>query len=245
MIDGKWDEGEEVYIDDVKGGTLNSKDVYAGRKVEMAWVEKQKVFMKVPIEMARQEGARIYDMKWIDTRKGDIVRSRLVVREIKARKGISEKLDPSTVFAAMPPVEGLKALISHMQTQKVDSKGEALEIMILDVSRAHFYGLARRRVFTTLPEGYEEEGYCALLLKTLYGTEDASNIWQDTWTDHLREDGHRIGQASAALFAKDDLRGLCHGDDFVVCAARRALLQFEAHMKTKFDVRRTGHIGFA
>ena len=92
MIDGKWDEGEEVYIDDVKGGTLNSKDVYAGRKVEMAWVEKQKVFMKVPIEMARQECARIYDMKWIDTRKGDIVRSRLVVREIKARKGHQRKV---------------------------------------------------------------------------------------------------------------------------------------------------------
>ena len=59
------------------------------------------------------------------------MRSRLVMREIKARKKLSDRLDPATVFAAMPPVEGLKALISHMQTV-VNSRGEDLEMMVLD-----------------------------------------------------------------------------------------------------------------
>lgn len=241
---GTWDD-EEVYVDDAKGGVLDTRLVKAGRAEEMEWILKQKVFTKVPVEMAIAEQGHLYDLKWVDVQKGEKVRSRLVVREIKARKRDHEKLDPSTVFAAMPPVEGLKALISHMQTEQANSKNEPLEMMILDISRAHFYGEARRRVFTTLPEGYEEPGYCALLLKTMYGTEDAASVWQDTWGDHLREAGFRLGRASSALFSRGDLRGLCHGDDFVIVASRADLLDFEAHLKNKFEARRTGHIGFA
>ena len=62
-------------------------------------------------------------------------------------------------------------------TEQTSAKGEPLEMMVLDVSRAHFYGVARRRVFTTVPEGREEEGYCALLRRTMYGTEDAAAVW--------------------------------------------------------------------
>ncbi len=40
-------------------------------------------------------------------------------------------------------------------------------MLVLDISRAHFYGEARRRVFTILPE------VCAMLQKTMYDTEDA------------------------------------------------------------------------
>ena len=29
----------------------------------------------------------------------------------------------------------------------------------------------------TKPPGHEEEGYCALVLKTMYGTEDAAAVW--------------------------------------------------------------------
>ena len=241
---GEWDD--EVYIDDVKGGVLDPVLVKAGRAEEMDWIMKQKVFMEVPIETAIAEQGKIHDMKWVETQKGSKVRCRLVVREIKARKREHEKLDPATVFAAMPPVEGIKGLISHMQTEKTNSRGEELEMMVLDISRAHFYGEARRRVFTTLPEGYEKPGYCALLLKTMYGTEDAASVWQDTWTDHLRADAIEIGKASTALFAKGlDLKGLCHGDDFVVVASRGDLEAFESHLRQRFDVRRTGHVGYA
>ena len=247
---GEWtdehiDDIKDEYVDDVKGGMLDPDMVRAGRKEEIDWIVKQKVFTKISMETAKNENARIHDMRWIDTLKGEKVRSRLVVREIKARKRADEKLDPAAVFAAMPPVEGLKALISHIQTEQKNEKGENLEMMVLDISRAHFYGEARRRVFTTLPEGFEEPGYCALLLKTMYGTEDAASVWQDTWSDHLRRGGVRIGRASPALFMKEGLRGLCHGDDFAVVAARQDLLDFEALLQAKFATRRTGHLGFA
>ena len=50
---------------------------------------------------------------------------------------------------------------------------------IFDISRAHFYGTAVRRVFIDLPdEDKVEQGYdkCGLLLKSMYGTQDASHI---------------------------------------------------------------------
>ena len=63
-----------------------------------------------------------------------------MVREIKARKKEREKLDPAEKFAAMPPNEGVKSLISHMMTEQTSMSGEPLEMMILDISKAHFYG---------------------------------------------------------------------------------------------------------
>lgn len=81
-----------------------------------------------------------------------------------------------------------------MQAEQTSTTGEPLEIMVLGMSRAHFYGKARRRVFTTLPEGFAEPGYCALLLKTMYRTEDAPSVWRDTWNDHLRQAGRALGQ---------------------------------------------------
>ena len=82
-------------------------------------------------------------MNWVDFKKGTKVRTRLVVREIRTRKKEHERPGPSVVFASMPPVEAVKALISHMQTEQMNSKGEHLEIMCLDVSRAADAALER------------------------------------------------------------------------------------------------------
>ena len=158
------------------GTVLDTKEVKAARAEEMDWIRSREVLRAVPLEMTKDHGAKIIDLKWIDTTKTKGIRSRLVVREIKACKKESEKLDPADVFAAMPPVEGLKVLSSVMQTERYNSKCERPELLVLDVTRAHFYGTSRRMVFTNLPEGYEEEGKCALLEKTMYGTEDAASI---------------------------------------------------------------------
>ena len=144
----------------------------------------------------------------------------------------------------MPPVEGIKALVSHMMTEQTSASGEPLEMIVIDVSRAHFYGVARRRVFTTLPEGREEEGYCALLQRTMYGTEDAAAIWGDTWAEHIAKKDYKVGTSNPSLIYGNDVRGLCHGDDFVMAGGRSSLIAFENHMKEAFQLRRCGHAGF-
>ena len=65
--------------------------------------------------------------------------------EKQGRKGQSSidrerDLEPSDVFSAMPPVESLKALVSHVMTERVDRRGPNFVLAVFDVSRAHFYG---------------------------------------------------------------------------------------------------------
>ena len=70
------------------------------------------------------------------------------MREIKRAKSEDEKLDPSDVFSAMPPVESLKALVSHVLTERVDKRGRNMVLSVFDVSRAHFYGVCVNAMFT-------------------------------------------------------------------------------------------------
>ena len=72
---------------------------------------KQKLFDYVhQSECAERQGGP-YSLKWVLKNKGEKVRARLVVREIKKAKSGDEKLEPSDVFSAMPLVESLKALV--------------------------------------------------------------------------------------------------------------------------------------
>ena len=86
--------------------------------------------------------AKLIYVRWIDINKDDAAmenyRSRLVVREIK-------KDTRSDLFAATPPLEALKAIISMCAS---GNRGET--IMVNDVSRAYFSAPARRQVFVEL-----------------------------------------------------------------------------------------------
>ena len=147
----------------------------------------------------------------------------------------------------MPPVESLKILVSHCTTERVDSKGCPLCSGVWDVSRAHFYGKSRRRVYTTLPGEMAKPGFVARLCKTMYGTQDAAHVWLETWGEQLEANGYVLGKPSPAIFAAkhEDSRGMCHGDDFFVVACREELDRFGVVLEQKFEVKCTGYMGFA
>jgi len=230
------------YWDDVNGGWLDTEKVRKARKEELDWILKQNVFSKVP---ASEVEGRLLSLRWIDTVKSDgRYRSRLVVREIKKAKKEDEKLDPADVFSSMPPVEGLKSLISHMMTEQKDPDGENLCMAVWDVSRAHFYGLAERAIYTNLPEELAVEGFVAKLNKTMYGTQDAAHIWGETWVPLLESNGMDIGKSNRSVFGDEYRKGLCHGDDFLVVASQQKLTEFGKLLESKFDVRMSEMIGF-
>ena len=62
------------------------------------------------------------------------------MREIKRAKSEDENLERSDVFSAMPPVESLKAWVSHAMTERVDRRGRNLVLSVFDVTGAHFHG---------------------------------------------------------------------------------------------------------
>ena len=102
---------------------------------------KQKLFDYVLESECAERPSRPFSHTWVLENKAEKVRARLVVREIKRAKSEGEKLEPSDVLSAMPPVESLKALVSHVMTERVDRRGRNLVLAVFDVARARFHGL--------------------------------------------------------------------------------------------------------
>eukprot|EP00971_Amphidinium_carterae_P319485 6349462-Amphidinium_carterae.1 len=77
----------------------------------------------------------------------------------------------------------------------------------------------------------------------MYGTQDASRIWQKTWAEFLETKGVMTGRCNPALFKSDFVIGFCHGDDFVIAACIDEARKFGEMLKERFDIRCTGLIG--
>jgi hypothetical protein len=127
---------EDVFIDDVHGEELSGGEVASARAEEVDWVKKREVVKIVPeTDYEKDEHGDILDMRWVDTRKkSDLVRSRLVCREIKARAKLAKAggLAPEGVLPAMPPVESLETLLAVWAAEGKDATGEDLRMGVWD-----------------------------------------------------------------------------------------------------------------
>eukprot|EP00971_Amphidinium_carterae_P007818 154788-Amphidinium_carterae.1 len=154
--------------------------------------------------LASECRGRPLDLKWIDTDKGGgdpaktKLRSRLVCRDIKARKGPVDTLAGSDLFSATPPLEVVRALVSMM----------ARTAERATLSPARWRSLK--------------------LLKSVYGLQEASHIWQSHWGRVLRSKGWVKGLANPACMhhkeeEEEEACGVVHGDDFLVLACQFAI----------------------
>ena len=101
-------------------------------------------------------------------------RSRLVAKQFKTNN------DPE-LFAATPPLEALKMIISIAATRHKVLKKITRKIMINDVSRAYFYANSDRPTFVEIcEEDWEpgDEAMCGELNVSMYGTRRAAQNWQ-------------------------------------------------------------------
>jgi len=165
-------EGSQAW-DDVTGGMLNPRKVVKARMVEMGYVEQKGVWKKMLRSEAVRRGIRIVGTRWLDINKGDEVeenyRSRLVAKDFNMGK-------EEGLFAATPPLEALKLLISDAATVGGGGREEKI-VMINDVARAFFEADMRKEMCVELPAEGEVEGEGGMvgyLMKSLYGTRDAA-----------------------------------------------------------------------
>ena len=153
----------------------------AARELEIEYAEKKAVWKKIPRWQAKGKGWEIIKSRWIDRNKGDDdnpnYRSRMVGKEFNDRK-------VEGIFAAAPPLEALRLLLSWAATSDtattggVAGRGEDKSILIADVSRAFFEAPATRDICVELPEealgkGETSQDTVGKLLASLYGTRDA------------------------------------------------------------------------
>ena len=126
------------------------------------------------------------DLIWVDTDKSvdptrKKIQSKLCAREYQTKKQgkIQRALPASPLFSAMPPLEAVKVLVSIMMSVILSNKGKPLKLRHYDISRAHFQGTAQRLTYIRLPAEDRQkfgEDKVGRLIKSMYGTQDASHI---------------------------------------------------------------------
>ena len=222
-----------------------------------------RVYRKILREAAI--GGHFVTVKWVDLNKGDTTRpeyrSRLVARELK-------KWDPlmSGTFAATPPLECLKLVLSNYMTEPVErfrdlrlrvkdfevlgaQSDDDRVILILDVSRAHFHPEMKRKVFIELPledrtEGKDEVGE---LLRTMYGCRDASAEWESYYSDAFENADAKAGSFSPCLFVQEatGVKAWVHGDDMALEGKRKAARELEEKLKERMLIKRRAELGWS
>ena len=230
---------EQEYWDSASGQPLDPELVRKARHEEVQYIRQSKLYNIVPIEECYQYTRRApIKGKWVDLNKGDNehkqYRSRYCAKEFN--KGANPEL-----FAATPPLEALRALVSIVASNRHVKEGEDMVLMLADVSRAFFYAPVTRRVYVDLPpeEGVDTSKFCARLNFSLYGTRDAPLNWHRTYRDHLLGLGFRQSRVSPCVFWHRDrrLRVLIHGDDYVCGGPRSQVAWFQKELSRKFKIK--------
>ena len=226
-------EGTAWAYDDVSGAVLPPQLVKDARKLEIEYVKKMGVYTKVP--KAQAVGKKVIKLRWIDVNKMDalnpMIRSRLVAKEY------NDHIDPN-LFAATPPIEALRFLLSKAATAGQVEKA----VMLNDVSRAFFNAKVTREVYVQLPaEDVEpgEEGMVGRLNLCLYGTRDAAMNWQECVAEQLTKIGFSRGKAFPSLYynAEMDIHTLVHGDDYVSVGDKAGLQWLKKELETAFEIK--------
>lgn len=211
-----------VARDDVHGGELPAHLVHQARCKELRYLQDRNVYAySTWKEAIRNSGKPPLKLKWIDSNKGDEaaprLRSRLVCTEVRPKGA-------EAIFSATPPLETLRALIAKAACEDPGESRDPYKILLVDVSRAHFYAPATREVYIRLPpeDPKANDGTtCGKLLRTMYGTLDAADHWAEHYSKVLAAAGFERGKASPCHFyhREHDAWVLVHGDDFL-CVSR-------------------------
>lgn len=180
----------------------------------------------------------------MDTNRGDTQNPNIRCRYVA--KGLAlTKTDE--FFAAMPPLEAMRMLISFVASGRVGSTGDR-EVLIIDAREAHLHVCPDRDVFVRPPPEIRRKGRCGWLRRCLYGTRDAPAMWEAYYAADLINHGFIRGIASPCVFvhATKDLRYLrcmVHGDDSVVAGMEEDLKWVKERMEESFLIKVAGLLG--
>ena len=111
------------------------KDVKVGRAEEIGYMQKRNIWsVRDTEECWKVTGKGPLSVKWVDTDKGTeedpLIRCRLVARDFKG-KGERDRED---LFAATPPLELKRVLISRAATRR-KAGGAARKLMFVDARK--------------------------------------------------------------------------------------------------------------
>ena len=257
IMEGTHDKGEEYeqlwtlkkgqFIDDVHGTPLNEKKVMEARGKEMEYFRKMKVYVKTTLkECWDQTGQAPIMVRWVDTDKNcdpndPNYRSRLVAMQFKVHG------DRPDLYSPTPPLEALKVMLALLASSRHADKewddhieDGPVEAVHSDVSRAYFNAPVTEPTYVRIPdEDWQEgdEGKCARLLVSMYGTRKAASNWETHYSSWLEEMGFERGTAYPSIFVheKRNMKLMVHGDDFLTIGRKRNIEWFIKNMNIKYE----------
>ena len=105
--------------------------------------------------------------------------------------------EEEAIFAATPPLEALKLLLSMAV-----SGNENRKLGVLDVSRAFFNADITEETYVELPDELKvhHPGMCWRLKKAMYGTRAAANSWAKEYTSKLLSWHFERGRSTPCIF---------------------------------------------
>ena len=120
-------------------------------------------------------------------------------------------------------------LFSQMATQRHLPDGRPLELSFVDIKKAYFNGIPKRKLYLFLPRELGTPKSIAHLKRCVYGTRDAGMSWEETCSQALLDLGFRRGLASPCCFYNNKLQVsvVIHGDDFTAIGPREGLDAYE------------------
>ena len=227
--------------DDVTGEQLDSGEVKRARMVEIGYVREKRVWRKITRAEAMKRGIKVIKTRWLDINKGDKwnpnYRSRFVAKEFNDGRG-----GEAAWFAATPPLEALKLVLSDAATRRAGRGRRA--IMINDVARAFFEAPVKRDICIELPEEdwVEEDGdqdLVGILERSLYGTRDAAANFQEEVKRFMLHQGFKQGKYNVCTFwhPVKDLKTMVHGDDFVTVGGVEEMEWLRLAMEERFQIK--------
>ena len=223
------DEHDDVQLDE-PFQELDPSKVAEARKEELTFMQQRGLWKVVPVPA----GVVPVSVRWVDVVKGDgTTRSRLVARDFKG-----DDRGRDDLFAATPPLEALRMLLSRAATI-TPSRGHR-KLMFIDAKKAHLNPRCVDDVYIQLPEeAGQGPGMCGKLEYWLYGFRKAASEWERFYASKLEEVGFARGTGCPVLFyhALRDIAVVVHGDDFVLCGEGVELQWAALYIQSCFEVK--------
>ena len=133
-----------------------------------------------------------------------------------------------------------------MTTRQKGRSRACLKLSFVDVRKAYFNGIFKRKVYLMLPKELGlDSSTVGFLIRCAYGTRDAGAIWEETYAEALMAIGFIRGAASPCCFfhKERDISIVVHGDDLTGLGEGADLDWYEDALAKFFELKLRARIG--
>ena len=225
-----------TYYDETTGEAFDPRLVRLAEEEELSRFAKMSVYKYADRATAMSDPEGIFvKVRWVRVNKGTKDKPQMKCRLVAQELAYGTRMDE--MFANTPSLSCVKLAMLYAAEERKMRK-----LMVLDVKSAFLYGAARRKIFIELPTADPKSGGNTVgeLVKALYGTRDAPQIWQHEVRKTLKAMGFRqsTSQPSVYFHDKREVFLMVHVDDFLVAGTHQSLEWVYTEMSKVYELKR-------